>query len=195
MGFFTAAAKRQEARRLSGFDNGTPTSSIANYIKVEEQLAEVHKTVIKLKDLPLTVADATVGVGQKIFDFPNGQICILGARMTINTKTTSVLASTLNASKTLSAGVGTTTQANGTLTTTEQNIVNACAPVSSAVINEDGTAANGLGPAAPALYDGTSTRMSAFLNIGVPTATDIDANATIEVDAEIEITWLLVGDH
>ena len=164
-------------------------------VSTEEQKPVIHRTTITLNDVPLTLADATVGAGIKIYDFPEGRIMFLGAiAKTITPTTTSVLASTLNASKTLSTGLGTVTQSNGTLATTEQNIVNVFSTTSSATISVAGTAGNGV-LGAPIFIDGTSTAADLYLNFGVPTATDIDADATITVSGTVIIYWVLLGDY
>lgn len=189
------AVKKRRYREVTDIDVGVIPSAVNPYITFENQLLEIHKEVLVLNDLPMTLADATVGAGVKIFTFPQGRILFLGAiAKDITPTTTSVLASTLNASTTLSAGVGSTTQANGTLATTEQNVINAFSPVSSATINVAGTAADGAGPSAPFTLDGTATPIDLYFNIGVPTGTDIDADATITVDGTIEFVWALIGN-
>lgn len=169
-------------------------------IGIQEQLGKVHKTIIKLTAFPITLSDLHVGGGAKIFTFPEGRIMIYGATAkNVVPTTTSIIASTLNASKTLSAGIGTVqtaTQDSGTLVTTQQDIVNAFAPVSSATINVAGTGANGKDDGTPQGFDGTATAIALFLNFGVPTATDIDGDATITVNAdEITIWWSLIADY
>lgn len=152
----------------------------------------VQKTVLTFTDLPLTLADATVGAGVKIYDFPEGRIGILGSHGAINLTTTSVLASTLNAGVTYNWGVGSTTQANGTLATTEQNIIQTANGTASATINVAGATAKAAG--APVQLDGTATPVDAFLNIGIATATDIDADATVLVNGSVTIHWINLGD-
>lgn len=157
----------------------------------------LHQTVITLAALPVSLSDTNVGGGTKIYDFPEGRIRVIGAVGTITPTTTSVLTSTLNASKTLSWGVGsvqTTSQASGTLATTQQDIINAASATSSATINVAGTAGNGK-DGGDVAFDGTATAIDAYLNVGVPTATDIDADATITVSGTITITWEYLGDY
>ncbi len=156
---------------------------------VEYGDAFYHKTVLTLVNTPLTLADATVGAGVKIYDFPLGAITILGALGSINETTTSAILTTLNGGKTLSVGVGTVTQSNGTLVTTEQDILTAFSVTSSATINVAGATASKVRTAAPVSFDGTVTAIDAFLNVGVPTDTDIDADATILLNGTITIVW------
>lgn len=190
------AAFREDCAVITNRDIGLPASTT---ITAEERFERIHHTVLNLVDFPISISDTNVGGGAKIYDFPEGRIMIYGAiAKNMTPKTTSVLASTLNASKTLSMGVGTvqtTTQGSGTLATTQQDIVNTFAPVSSATINVDGTAASGKDDGTPQGFDGTTTPVDAFLNVGVPTATDIDGDATITVTGEIHIWWSLIGDY
>ena len=124
---------------------------------------------------------------------------MLGASATVTPTTTSVILSTLNGGKTLSAGIGsvqTTTQDSGTLVTTQQDIVNAFGPVSSTVINVAGTAGSGyLSATTASKYDGHSTAQPVWLNCGVPTDTDIDADATTTWSGTVTISWVFNGDY
>jgi hypothetical protein len=157
----------------------------------------IHQTKITLSALPISVSDTHVGGGTKIYDFPEGRILILGAIATVGFTTTSVLASTLNTAVTLSWGVGTvqtTTQDSGTLATTQQDIIPTTAATASATINVAGANANGK-LAAAAQFDGTTTAIDAYLNVGVPGATDIDGDATITASGSVTITWAFLGDY
>ena len=152
-----------------------------------------HKTVLTLAATPLTLRDTEQGKGVKVYDFPEGFITVLGGHMEIAVTTTSVINGTLNASKTLSIGVGSTTQANGTLATTEQDIVNVGSTTSSATINVAGATGTCVNTT-PKGFDGSATPVDAYLNIGVPTGTDIDADATVTVTGSITILWAYLGD-
>lgn len=154
----------------------------------------VRRTVLQVQNLPLTLADATQGAGVKIYDFPEGRIHILGAIGAIAMITTSVLASTLHGGVTCKWGVGSTTQANATLATTEQDMIPVTTVVASATINVAG-AQSKASLAASLQLDGTTTPVDAFLNISIPTGTDIDANATVLVSGTIQITWINLGDY
>jgi hypothetical protein len=156
------------------------------------QLMDVP-TVLTLASLPLTLADATTGAGVKIYDFPEGRILILGATGSIAMTTTSVLASTLNAGVTCNWGVGSTTQANGTLATTEQDILQKSNITASATVNVAGAASNAFG--ALAAFDGTATALDAYLNVGVATGTDIDGDATVTISGTVTLHWMLLGDY
>ncbi len=124
---------------------------------------------------------------------------MLGATATVTPTTTSAILTTLNGSKTLSVGVGsviTTTQGSGTVSTTEQDIVNAFSATSSATINVAGTAGSGKITATTMLkYDGTTTAQAIFLNCQVPTASDIDADATTTWSGTVRVSWVWNGDY
>lgn len=175
---------------------GVIPSAVAAYVTAEEKGDGVfHQTVLTLASLPITMRDTEQGGGSKIYTFPAGRICRLGAIGSIAVKTTSVLADTLNAGVTCNWGVGSTTQASATLATTEQDFVNVTAFTSSATINVAGATANGVGPGVLASLDGTSTNVAAFLNLAVAGATDIDADATVTVSGTVTITWASLGDQ
>lgn len=177
-------------------ETGNGASAAATVTAVEKGNSIFHQTVLTLTALPVSINDTNVGGGTKIYDFPAGRVYVLGATASVAFTTTSTLASTLNAGVTLSWGVGsvqTTTQASGTLATTEQNIVNASTATSSATINVAGATATAVGTAVA--LDGTTTAIDAYFNVGVPTATDIDGNATVTVTGTITLTWVQLGDY
>lgn len=155
----------------------------------------MHKTVLTLTNLPITMRDTEQGGGAKIYTFPVGRILRLGAIAAINVTTTSILANTLNTGVTCNYGVGSTTQASATVATTEQDFVAVTAFTASATINVAGATANGVGAGVLASLDGTSTAVAAFLNLAVAGATDIDADATVLVNGTVTIVWSNIGDY
>lgn len=193
---FAQAKKTITYLELTRIGNGTVA---ATTVVAEEQMGILHKTILTLTDVSVSVSDTNVGGGTKLYDFPEGRILVLGGvAKSITPTTTSTLASTLNASKTLSVGLGTvqtTTQASGTLATTEQDIISAFTATSSATISVAGTAGNGADDGTPQGFDGTTTAKDLYLNIGVPTATDIDGDATVTVSGTVIIYWILVADY
>jgi hypothetical protein len=154
----------------------------------------IQQTYLMFTNTPLTVRDTEQGNGVKVYDFPKGQLHVLGAIGEMAMTTTSVLADTLNAGSTCKWGMGTTTQANATLATTEQDIIPVTSITSSAVINVAGATSKAF-LAAAALFDGTGTAKDLYLNISVPTATDIDADATVLLNGWVQITWIKVGAY
>lgn len=183
--------------------NQTTTANVgtvagATITAVERGNGVIHQTILTLTNVPVALVDAHVGGGSKIYTFPEGRIAVLDAIASVAETTTSALAGTLNASAVLSAGIGsvqTTTQDSGTLATTQQDIVNAFAVTASAVVNVAGAAATGKITATTLLrYDGTGTAQAVYLNAGVVTATDIDADATTTWSGTVTITWIYGGD-
>jgi hypothetical protein len=127
----------------------------------------------------------------KIYDFPTGLITVLNASGSVSETTTSTLASTLNAGVTYNWGVGTTTQANGTLATTEQNIIGTTNGTASATINVEAAASSSITPLTLASFNGKSTAIDAFFNVGIATATDIDGDATTTWNGTITLAWMV----
>lgn len=150
-------------------------------------------TILTLTNVPMTVRDTQQGNGVKVYTFPKGKIFRLGASAeNVIITTTSALASTLNAGVTGNFGVGSTTQANGTLATTEQDFVQTTNFTTSATVNVAPAAARGYGVPNVTLLDGSSTAIDLYFNIGIATATDIDADATVTISGTITINWLRV---
>ena len=170
---------------------GTLPAAATAYVSVAEYGDGVfHQSVFTVTALPITMRDTEQGGGFQIYDFPVGRITSLGATATIGVTTTSALASTLNASSTCNYGVGSVTQSNATVATTEQDFVNVTAFTSSATVDVAGADATGVGPGVLASLDGTSTAKDAFLNLAVAGATDIDADATVTVTGTVTLTWI-----
>lgn len=157
-----------------------------------------RKVTLSFDSLAVTVLDATQGVGTKILDFPLGLFKITGAYGSLQFTTTSVLADTLNLSKTINWGVGTVTHALPSATTNTMvgtayaDIIPPVAATSSATISVINTATVGE-QWNPKLLNGATTAADVFLNIAVPTASDIDANATVEIDGTITILFEDLG--
>ena len=182
----------------SGAVGSVPSAVAATVFVSEQSFGFLHQTTLTLAALPLTLSDTHVGGGVKIYTFPEGNITMLGATASVAETTTSTILTTLNGGKTLSVGLGsvqTVAQDSGTLVTTEQDILNAFAPVSSTVINVAAAAATGSLSATTCIkYDGTATAQAVYFNCGVPTATDIDADATTTWRGTIVLTWVYNGD-
>ena len=151
-----------------------------------------RQTVLTLTDVPVTVRDTEQGGGTKVYTFPAGRICHIGSGGSVTVTTTSELATTLNASSTCQWGVGTVTQSNATLATTEQDLINNTAFTSSATVDVASAAAAGVGLGSLTPHDGTSTAIAAFLNIAVAGATDIDGDATVTVSGTVTITYAVI---
>lgn len=176
--------------------NGVVPDAVKPYVTATEKGDGVFKqTVLTLSALPITMRDTEQGGGAKIYTFPVGRITPVGAIGSIAVTTTSVLADTLNAGSTCNWGVGSVTQSNATVATTEQNFVNVAAFTSSATIDVAGAVANGSGIGIVTSIDGTSTNIAAFLNLAVADAADIDGDATVTVDGTITLTYAVLGDY
>lgn len=171
-----------------GAANGSTVSA------AETGVGVVHRTVLTLTDTPQALPNADQFIGTKIYDFPAGRILILGVLATIAQKTTSILADTLNASKTGALSLGTATASSTTLNSTMADLMPSTAFTSSATINVAGTAVSGA-LASSAQFDGTSTAVDMFINTAYVTDGDVDADATQTLTGTVQITWINLGDY
>lgn len=160
-------------------------------VAASEKDGVVHKTVLTLTAQSITMTDATTAGchgSQKIYDFPAGNILILGATTDLAvvagsggiTDTASVVGSIG------SAAVGTD---NATLLSTEANIV----PSTAATLTSGAGAMDGESTAT-VMLDGTATAIDAYLNFAVPDAGS-SASDTLTVDGTITILWVNLGDN
>lgn len=170
---------------------GGVESAVASYVSVEEfGGGGVHSTVLTLNNFPMTLRDTELGVGVKVYTFPKGKIYTLGCSADdVQVQLMSAL-TTLNSGVTCGFGVGSTTQANGTLATTEQNFVNVTTFTSPTAQYGLSAAVRGFGIPLTTALDGSGTAIAAFVNIGIPTLTDIDANADVRVFGKITLNWV-----
>lgn len=160
----------------------------------------IRSTQFQFDAVSITITDALAYVGTKIYDFPEGLIMILAAVCRLTLTTTSTIASTLNSGVTVSFGFGSATASSATLATTMINVIpgTGVSPstfTSSTTINVASAAVNAfltLAPQPP--LDGTATAVDLFFNLAVPTATDIDADATVAVNGYALVHWMMVGD-
>jgi hypothetical protein len=151
------------------------------------------QTTLTLDNVAQSVVNGTEYQSTKLFTFPETRMYVVTTVATLQQKTTSVLASTLNASSTGAISVGTAAASNVSLTSTMVDLLPSTAFTSSATINVAGTAVTAV-LAAAAFLDGTATAKSAYLNTAYATTTDVDADATQTISGSIVITWLNCGD-
>lgn len=153
----------------------------------------IHKTVITLASLSVTMTDAGAAGShgtQKIYDFPAGNILILGGSSDLST---TAGAGGIADGAALVAAVGTAAvgTGNATLTTTEADILPSYAGTLTAGVGIfDGESTTAL----IATFDGTATAKDAILNLAVPDA-DSSASDTVTVSGTVTIVWINLGDN
>lgn len=175
-------------------DSVTGTSPISTVVAKHVAIGPLVVTTLTLNNVAQTVVNGTEYQGTKIFDFPQGRINVLGVTATLQQKTTSALASTLNASSTGAISLGTATASATTLATTMVDLLPSTAFTSSATVNVAGTAVSAA-LAASAQFDGTTTAKDVYLNTAYATTTDVDGDATQTISGTVVITWMNLGDY
>ena len=169
----------------------TPVSTVsAKHV----QLGPFIVTTLTLDNVAQSVVNGTEYQSTKIYDFPEGRLSVLGVTATLKQKTTSALASTLNASSTGAIALGTVAASNVSLTSTMVDLLPSTAFTSSATVNVAGTAVSAA-LAASAQFDGTTTAKDMYLNTAYATTTDVDADATQTISGTVVITWINLGDY
>lgn len=153
-----------------------------------------QQVTFTLTNVAQTVVNGTEYQSTKLYDFPAGRILVLGVTATLAQKTTSALASTLNASSTGAVSLGTAAASATTLSTTMVDLLPSTAFTSSATINVAGTSVSAA-LAASAHFDGTTTAKSMYLNSAYATTTDVDADATQTFTGTITLTFVNLGDY
>ena len=174
---------------------GSSTAPAVGAIVVRHaQFGPFCQTTLVLNNVGQTVVNGVEYQGTKIYDFPEGRISVLGVTATLQQKTTSALASTLNASSTGAISLGTVTASATTLATTMVDLLPSTAFTSSATINVAGTAVKAA-LASGAQFDGTTTAKDVFLNTAYATTGNVVGDATQTISGTVVITWVQLGDY
>ena len=177
--------------------NGTLTTgveSVTGLSVVDNFFGVIHQTTLTLDEVAQAVTNGTEYQDTKLYTFPEGRILILGVTESLAQKTTSALASTLNASSTGALALGTVAASNVSLTSTMVNLLPSTAFTSSATVNVAGSAAPAA-LAAEAQFDGTTTAIPLYLNSAFATTTDVDGDATQTWTGTITVSWINLGDY
>ena len=158
-----------------------------------EQIGPLSQLTLTLDNVQQTVVNGTEYQSTQLLTFPEGRLFVLGTTATLRQKTTSALASTLNASSTGAISLGTAAASSTTLATTAVDLLPSTAFTSSATVNVAGTAVSAA-LAAGAQFDGTSTAKKMYLNTAYATTTDVDGDATQTISGTIVVTYVWLGD-
>jgi hypothetical protein len=177
----------------SSYDLGT--TPIPSTVKVKhEQFGPFVKTTLTLNNVAQAVVNGTEYQGTKIFDFAQGRILMLGVTATLQQKTTSAIASTINSGATGAIALGTATASNVSLSSTMVDLLPSTAFASSTTINVAGTAVSAA-LAASAHFDGTSTAKDVYLNTAYATTAEVDGDGTQTISGTIVMVYALLGDY
>lgn len=159
----------------------------------------IHKTVLTLTATPVTITDdagvAQYGGAGKIYDFPEGLICTLGAVIdgSVTLGTTGTIINTWAGG----IALGTVTATTGaTLVSTEANImkeVDVAAATAKVAVVDAVSACTVLTESAASWLDGTATAIDMYLNLVV----DDDASHTSGTGTftgTVTFFWMNIGD-
>lgn len=174
---------------------GEPTMPTVTGLTGESKGAGHNRTlVLTFDDVALALADEAGVVaygGMKIVDFPEGAIAIQGAVAALDVTKSSA---GVNADFDGDFGIGTVTASNnGTLASTEQNVIPTTATPQAA---SGATTAKGVATAAVYL-DGTTTPVDLYLNFLVDDA-DHNVGGTacnLILNGTVTIHYLFQGNH
>lgn len=185
------------ANRILPFANDSYTAVgssplSASYVRVDEQgFGRLQVTKFTFNALPITMTDEAGVVaygGSQIYDFPAGNILILGATSDL---TVVKSGAGINADFDGDFGLGTVTAGNNNaLATTEQNIIPTTATPQAVA---GATTAKGINIAAIAPLDGTATAIDLFLNFIIDDA-DQDGGGTLLISNTLYVIWINLGD-
>lgn len=184
-------------QRPQASDNGAKNGSTVAVKEYGDGL--LHKTVLTCTATPITITD-DAGVAQyggvKVYDFPEGAICILGA--VVNGTLLAGVTGTIIDNWDGDVAIGTVTATTGaTLTSTEANILPSTA-VSAGASDKIGVVEafpvpTALTESGARWLNGTATAIDAFLNFVI----DDDAthtSGTAAFTGTITLFWLNLGD-
>jgi len=177
-----------------GGDAGGTLEALSTLTALHRQYGIQNKSVFTLTNVAQAVVNGTEYQATKLFTFPAGRILVQGVIATLQQKTTSVIASTLNSGSTGAIALGSAAASATTLSSTMVDFLPSTAFTSSTTISVAGTAVSAA-LAASAQLDGTTTSTPLYLNTAFATTTDVDANATQTITGTITIHWINLGDY
>lgn len=180
---------------------GSITQPATGEIRIKrEQFGSFSKITLTLDNVPQAVVkqypapEGTEYQSTKIYTFPEGRILVLGCIATLQQKTTSELATTLNSGSTGAIALGSAAASNVSLTGTMVDLMPSTAFTSSTTINVAGTAVSAPLEAS-AQFNGTTTAIPVYLNTAYATTTDVAGNATQTISGTVVICWVNLGDY
>lgn len=173
-------------------------------VAVESGNGPYRKVLLTLTNTVLSLTDALAYVGLKIYDLPAGRLRIIDCVTNLTFTTKTAIATTLNSGVTVSHGIGSVIASSITLATTMMNMMPGSGEsvksfTSGTTIDVANTSVRGVLAAVAAaqvgaiLDGGAGSPVDVYLNIGVPTVTDIDGDATVWVNGTIELTYINGG--
>ena len=177
---------------LEDATDGTVGTGVTATVTATETYGGVHKTVLTLADVPISVTDLTGTTnscgGTQIYDFPAGEIYILGFMVdNFDFETNSVIDDGHGGD----FAFGTTVGTGPDLTGTEIDMTDAKVsidPIQTAV-----DAVTEFDDIGESRFDGTATAKDLYVNLLIDGG-DIDADTTNTVDATVTIHWINLGD-
>ena len=176
---------------------GGAGSAVANVTAEELGDGVVHKTLLRVTNLPITVISVTTGAGvggSKIYDFPEGQLNVLGTVADLALVIAEAdQADFTDATPAGDIGVGTVAPANADALgtdATDDNFSTAVALTMAAY-----SSSSQLVSEAALIHDGTSTAIDMLVNVFIDAA-DIDdgTTSTVYVSGTVLIHWVNLGD-
>lgn len=154
----------------------------------------LHQTTFVLSAVALSITDALAYASKKLFTFPAGRIELIGVTSSLAFAVTTTRASTINASASMTYGLGSAAASNATLATTMVDMTPKTTQLLDGAVAAY-TIAKGAALAASAQFDGTSTPVPMYFNAAFETGTDIDADGAIAISGSIAATWANLGDY
>ena len=179
---------------VAGASVGTP---VANVTAEELSGGALRKTLLRVTNLPITVISVTTGAGvggSKIYDFPEGQLNVLGTVSDLSLVIAEAdQADFTDATPAGDIGVGTLAPANADALgtdATDDNFSTAVALTMAAY-----SSSSQLPSEAALIHDGTSTAIDMLINVLIDAADiDDDTTSTVYVSGTVLIHWVNLGD-
>jgi len=153
-----------------------------------------YRTVFTFNGMQITVTDALAYASQKLFDFAPGKIRIKGGTASLAFAVLTARAGTINDSAAMDWSLGSVAASSITLASTMVDVIAKQDKTLDGAVAAY-TTAQAADVASAATFDGTTTAMDLFLNIGFPTNTEIDADGTLAVSGTITLLHENWGDN
>lgn len=152
-----------------------------------------RKLTINVKALQVAITDpgAAVGYGSAVAGrLPEGNILILGAvaNLVLSSASAGIITTFL-----ANFSVGQAATADATLTLTDADIIPSTATSAATAKVSPLTRGASANPVVPVMIDNTDSSKNVNMNVTVPDAS-LSANSTMQVDGQIYIAYVILGD-
>jgi hypothetical protein len=168
-------------------------ANVAGLTVKHKQMGNVIQSIFTLTNVEQSVVNGTEYQSTLLFTFPQTFIKVNGSVASLAQKTTSTLASSINASSTGAWSIGTAAASSTTLSSAMANFIASNAFTSSSTVNVAGDTVTDASRIAIIVDSNTSAKSSLYLNSAFATTGDVGGDGTQTFSGTFIVNWMDLG--